>query len=79
MKNDTCYTAHELIMKSIRELPFTAKELVTCQDLTTLDTGKISFTEQDMDTIVEYASISMGIPKRFLKGLDIPEIKEYKK
>jgi len=69
--NKPLYTAHELIMKSIRESPFTAEELVTCQDLTVIEDKKpTTFTEQDMDTIVEYASISMGIPKRYLKGIE---------
>jgi len=77
MKNDKGYSAHELIIKMIREMPFTAKEMVTCQDLTVIDNKEeLIFTEQDMENIVEYVSTSMGIPKRFLRGLDIEEIKE---
>ena len=78
--NTPLYTAHELIMKSIRESPFTAEELVTCQDLTVIEDKKpTTFTKEDMENIVEYASTCFGIPKRFLKGLNIEEIKEYKK
>jgi hypothetical protein len=66
MNNDKGYTAHELMLMSIRQSP-TAEELVTCQDLTSLDTGKVSFTEQDIETVIEYASICFGIPKRFLR------------